>query len=150
MTIERAAVSDCRESARLLTQQLLEHHIPVTEKPLVEVLKQVVAQPERGFILVARQHGKLVGIAYVAMILSAEHCGPIGWLEELYVCPESREGGIGHALLQACLERARERGMRAVELEVDSTHRRAVSLYRRAGFRFLRRSRWVRHLNSTE
>jgi GNAT superfamily N-acetyltransferase len=96
--------------------------------------------------LIARGRGNIVGVAYVAIILSAEHCGKAGWLEELYVMPEYRSQGVGSALLTAVLERARELGIVAIDLEVDVAHRRAESLYRRFGFRPLDRSRWVRTL----
>jgi ribosomal protein S18 acetylase RimI-like enzyme len=46
-------------------------------------------------------------------------------------------------LLTGVVERARDLGIVAIDLEVDAAHRRAESLYRRFGFRSLDRSRWV-------
>jgi GNAT superfamily N-acetyltransferase len=143
ITVEQAKVSDCRECAALLVQQLVEHGSDATEESLVTVLEQVVSDPARGFVLHARENRKMVGIAYLAIILSAEHCGKVGWLEEIYVLAEYRSRGFGAALLSVVLERARELGIVAIDLEVDAAHRRAESLYRRFGFRTLDRSRWV-------
>ena len=100
----------------------------------------------RGFILMARENGRVVGVAYVATILSMEHCGPVAWLEELYVTPDCRHRGIGAALITAVLKQAREAGIVAIDLEVDEAHSRAISLYQRFGFRRLERSRWVKEL----
>jgi GNAT superfamily N-acetyltransferase len=148
VTIEQAKVSDCRECAGLLAQQLAEHGSDATEENLGTVLERVVSDSARGFVLYARENGKMIGVAYLAIILSAEHCGKVGWLEELYVLPEFRSKGVGAALLTAILERAREIGIVAIDLEVDAAHRRAESLYRRFGFRTLDRSRWVRKLEA--
>jgi GNAT superfamily N-acetyltransferase len=110
-------------------------------------LEKVVADGTRGFILLARDDLRIVGVAYVATILSAEHCGLVAWLEELYVTPSLRSRGIGSALVTEVLERAREMEVVAIDLEIDAGHSRAEALYQRFGFRRLDRSRWARELN---
>ena len=147
-SIAPAAVSDCRECARLLVEQLGEHGVDASTEQLLRVLERVVADGTRGFILLARDDLRIVGVAYVATILSAEHCGPVAWLEELYVTPSLRSQGIGTALVTAVLERTREMDIVAIDLEIDAGHSRAESLYRRFGFRRLNRSRWVRELKT--
>ena len=145
-SIASATVSDCSECARLLVQQLAEHGVDASAEELSRVLAKIVADAARGFVLLAREHGRIVGIAYVATILSAEHCGLVGWLEELYVRPSHRSRGTGTALIAAIIERARNVEMVAIDLEIDAEHSRAESLYRRLGFRRLNRSRWVKEL----
>jgi GNAT superfamily N-acetyltransferase len=145
-SIASATVSDCSESARLLVQQLAEHRVDASAEQLSCVLEKIVADAARGFVLLAREKGRIVGIAYVATILSAEHCGLVAWLEELYVMPSDRSRGIGTALIAAIIERARKAGIVAIDLEIDARRSRAESLYRRLGFRPLNRSRWVKEL----
>ena len=145
-SIAPAAVSDCLECARLLVEQLGEHGVDMRADQLSCVLEEVVADETRGFLLVARDDGRIVGIAYVATIPSVEHCGFVAWLEELYVTPIYRSRGIGTALVEAVLERARKMGIVAIDLEIDAGHSRAESLYRRLGFQPLSRSRWVKEL----
>jgi GNAT superfamily N-acetyltransferase len=147
-SIALAKASDCHECARLLVNQLAEHDIDASADQLSRVLERVVADGTRGFILLAQDDLRVVGIAYVATILSAEHCGLVAWLEELYVTPSLRSLGIGTALVTAILERAREMDIVAIDLEIDAGHSRAESLYRRFGFRRLDRSRWVRELKT--
>ena len=147
-SIAPAAASDCRECSRLLVEQLGEHGVDASAEQLSRVLERVVADGARGFILLARDDRRIIGIAYVATILSAEHCGLVAWLEELYVTPSLRCRGIGAALVTAVMERAREMDIVAIDLEIDAGHRRAESLYRRFGFRRLDRSRWVRKLTT--
>ena len=143
-SIVPATVSDCRECAWLLVEQLGEHGIDASAEPLSRVLESVVADGTRGFLFLARDDFRILGVAYVATILSAEHCGLVAWLEELYVTPSFRSMGIGTALVTAIMEHSRKLGIVAIDLEVDAGHSRAESLYRRFGFRRLNRSRWVR------
>jgi GNAT superfamily N-acetyltransferase len=142
--ITPATAEDCAACARLLAGQLDEHQIQAPLERLQAVLDRLVKNPERGFVLVARDAAEIVGLAYVAVILSVEHCGPVAWLEELYVAPEGRNRGVGTALLQGVIERSRQDGIEAIDLEIDEGHDRVASLYERFGFRPLRRSRWVR------
>jgi GNAT superfamily N-acetyltransferase len=100
----------------------------------------------RGSVLVGRESGRVVGVAYVATILSMEHCSPVAGLEELYVVPTSRPQGIGTASMTAVLKRAREAGIVATVLEVDARQSRAIAFYQGIGFRPLDRSRWVKEL----
>jgi GNAT superfamily N-acetyltransferase len=144
--IAPSTIGDCSKCAQLLVEQLAEHGVDTSADRLAQVLENVVADKARGFLLVARDNGQIVGVAYVATILSAEHCGLVAWLEELYVTPDRRCRGIGTALLAGILERARKAGIVAVDLEIDAGHSRAASLYARFGFRPLDRSRWVREL----
>jgi GNAT superfamily N-acetyltransferase len=145
-SIVSATVSDCIECASLLVQQLAEHNVDASAKQLSCVLEKIVADAARGFVLLARENGRIVGIANVATILSAEHCGLVAWLEELYVAPSHRSRGIGTALMAAIIDHARNVEMVAIDLEIDAGHSRAESLYRRLGFRRLNRSRWVKEL----
>ena len=55
-------------------------------------------------------------------------------LEDLYVADEARGTGLGRALLEAALARARERGCARVELDVNEKNEPALALYRSAGF----------------
>ena len=106
----------------------------------------MLADRDRGFILVALNDKRPVGVAYVSFTWTLEHGGKSAWLEELYVVPDQRDRGIGRAMLQGVLQRARENGCAAVDLEVDTQHARAERLYAREGFKPHTRNRWVRAL----
>jgi GNAT superfamily N-acetyltransferase len=147
-SIALGVADECHEAARLLSEQLGEHGIETSIDRLKSVLQTVVADPSRGFLMLARDRSRLVGVAYVAIIMSAEHCGPVAWLEELYVEADARQRRIGTALVISVLDRAQKAGVVAVELEIDASHGRAMSLYQRLGFRRLERSRWVKEVTN--
>ena len=144
LSINRTQRIDRDAVVALLVAQTLDHGMETSHEQLVRIVDQLLADERHGFLLVAKWRGEVVGVAYVAIILSMEHSGPVGWLEDLYVTPKHRERGIGGALLDNVIMSARELGLAALDLEVDVEHRRAESLYERFGFRSLPRSRWVK------
>jgi GNAT superfamily N-acetyltransferase len=127
----------------LLAAQLEEHAIPLAPELLAEAVRSALADDGKALILLARQGGRPVGVAYLSFQSSLERGGRIGWLEELYVLPELRGRGTGTALLRAALEAARIKGCRSVELEVEASHSRAANLYARAGFEPMARVHWA-------
>ena len=55
------------------------------------------------------------------------------------VAPEARRSGLGAALLDAALDRAKARGARRMLLEVRASNEPALALYRKLGFTELAR-----------
>jgi GNAT superfamily N-acetyltransferase len=142
-SIASPTTADSLQCAELLVTQLAEHDVNVTTEDLTPILNRVIDDPKLGFLFVARAEDRIIGVAYAATLLSAEHCGFISSLEELYVAPDWRQKGVGTALLSAVFERAAKEGLVAIELEIDAGHRQVESLYKRFGFRRLDRSRWL-------
>lgn len=131
----------------LFEAQLREHGIATDAQRLCAVAQNVVTDPHYGFMFVATDDdGRAMGVAYASTILTLEHGGVSGWLEELYVLPEWRGRGVGSRLLDAVIDRARLLGWRALDLEVDEDHQRVIPLYRRHGFQPHTRTRFYRLL----
>lgn len=57
-----------------------------------------------------------------------------GYLTTIVVAGQYQGRGVGSALLQACLEDCREKGMTSCRLEVDRNNTRAILFYRHFGF----------------
>lgn len=126
----------------LLDAQLREHAIPLARERIAEAVRMAIADDRHALILVSREGGRPVGVAYLSFGWILERGGLAMYLEELYVVPELRDRKIGTALLRAALDVARERGCQSAELEVEGSHARAANLYARAGFRPLERVHW--------
>ena len=73
-------------------------------------------------------------VAQLRFRFSVWEAAPDCWLEDLFVREEVRRHGIGAALVQATIERARERGARRVELDTSEDNAPAIALYERFGF----------------
>jgi ribosomal protein S18 acetylase RimI-like enzyme len=56
------------------------------------------------------------------------------WLEDLYVHDKARRSGLGRALVEAAFDRARERGCRRIDLDVNEQNPDALAFYERMGF----------------
>jgi ribosomal protein S18 acetylase RimI-like enzyme len=63
--------------------------------------------------------------------LDAEDCE----LEDLFVRAEAQGLGLGRALVEATIERARARGCRRIQLDTGEENVPAISLYESLGFR---------------
>jgi len=131
----------------LFSRQLREHELSTGLSQVRSVIEQITNNSQLGFVLVAvGKNGRPVGVALGCAFLGIEHGGTSGWLEELYVLPEFRKRGIGSLLIGEFIRIASGLGWRAIDLEIDSCHRQAASLYKRQGFQRLNRSRFSRTL----
>lgn len=132
----------------LIASQLREHQLTASPDEIRSVIERIVRDDQLGFVLVAiGKSKKPVGIALGSAFLGVEHGGKSGWLEEFYVHPEFRGHGVGSRLLAEFVRIAKESGWRAIDLEVNTSHRRVMSLYKRHGFTTVDRSRFCRTLN---
>lgn len=146
MVIRLATPADRDAVLELLAAQFGEHDIALSAEALAAGVDGVLADAARGVLLLALVGDAPVAIAYLAWTWTLEHGGRVGWLEELYARPEHRGRGVGGALLEAVCARAREAGCLAIDLEVESSHARAIRLYERRAFRRLDRTRFSRRL----
>jgi ribosomal protein S18 acetylase RimI-like enzyme len=104
-----------------------------SQTPSDEVFRATAARlledPNTEFLLAGED-----GLAQLRYRLSAwtgvEDC----WLEDLYVHDRARGTGLGKALVNACFERARARGCRRIELDVNESNTGAIGLYTSMGF----------------
>lgn len=146
--ISRATRDRLDDILRLLAIQLREHHVDIPDDHLRAAIQGVLDDPDRGFVLVQEMDGRCVGVAYVSFIWALEHGGHSAWLEEIFVEPELRAGGLGTQLLHAVLDECAANGCAAIDLEIDADHERVFSLYDRHGFASLPRRRLVRRLHT--
>jgi GNAT superfamily N-acetyltransferase len=134
---------DVAEVTDLLAAQLREHQMTPSTNALREAIRSVIDNPRFGFILLAAcPDNPPIGVAYASSLLSFEHGGISGWVEELYVTPGWRGQGIGSRLLEKVISTAKESGWLALDLEVDAAHERAIRLYQRYHFHPHSRSRF--------
>ena len=135
--VRRAGADDAAEVAVLLHDFNVEFDTPTPEPP-------VLAGRLRGHLasgdLVALLAGEggagedAVGVALLSFRASAWSDGPAALLDELYVRPSLRGGGLGTALLDAACGVVRERGGELLEINVDGEDTDARRFYERHGF----------------
>lgn len=94
----------------------------------------LIADPDKGFLLSAKENGKIVGMVSVLKVVSTAEGGEVGILEDMVVSPSHRGLGIGSSLLAAAIERAKAGNLKRITLLTDLSNQGAIEFYRRAGF----------------
>jgi ribosomal protein S18 acetylase RimI-like enzyme len=98
-------------------------------------VERLLRDPETEFLLAAAEDGApAAGVAQLRFRYGVWRAGGDCLLEDLYVDESARGAGLGHALVAAALDRARARGCRRVELDVNGSNEAAQRLYGSFGF----------------
>ncbi len=97
-----------------------------------EIRERVSADVGACPVLEARREGRLVGIALVSFFVDA----PVAYaiLEDVSVDAASRNAGIGKAIIDWVVARARAQGCERMFLESGVNNHRAHELFERVGF----------------
>jgi len=93
--------------------------------------------------LIAGRDGAPVGFALFHGTFSTWECRPGLWLEDLFVPPEHRRGGVGGALLAAVATIALERGCARLEWQALDWNTPALDFYKKWAAQRL--DEWVLH-----
>jgi GNAT superfamily N-acetyltransferase len=114
-----------------------------SDEALLGLSRALISDPEReGIQFVARRpaDGTALGFATVFWTWSTTRAARIGVMNDLFVTPEARGLRLGEALIAACAERCRARGIATLTWQTALDNTRAQALYDRIG---ARRSQWL-------
>jgi ribosomal protein S18 acetylase RimI-like enzyme len=134
-TIWRATSGDVPEVARLLGEfrDWWGYDGP-SDESLVRDVGRLVEDPDTEYLLAAADGARPAAVCQLrfryGLWLESEDC----WFEDLYVSESARRAGLGRALVEAAAERARERGCRRIQLDVNEANAGALALYESLGF----------------
>ena len=121
---------EINQSFQGLIPQLSDHSSPPSRESLM-----AMAVNGETFIYLARHtdsEGKIVGSATLAVFQTPT--GVHGWIEDVVVDKAVRRQGVGRALTEACLVKARELGLLDVNLTSRPSRIAANQLYQAMGF----------------
>lgn len=99
--------------------------------PSVAELEAIVGS-DASILLVAEDDGRILGS--LTLVLFRIPTGLRAWIEDVVVDDEARGMGVGRALNDAALERARHDGASTVDLTSRPSREAANRLYQRIGF----------------
>ena len=113
-----------------------------SDEALLAMSRALLADPEReGLQLIARgDGGRPIGFATIFWTWSTNAAARIGTMNDLFVTAEARGSGAADALIEACVERCRERGAIRLEWQTALDNHRAQAVYERVGGR---RAQWL-------
>jgi ribosomal protein S18 acetylase RimI-like enzyme len=94
-------------------------------------VRRVLADPNSDFLLAGDPPAGICQLRYRYSIWTeSDDC----WLEDIFVEEAARGSGMGRELMDAAFARARERGCRRMELDVNEANAAALALYESLGF----------------
>ena len=139
----RDARDDERDAVAELTLRAFAEYATIMAPPawaaLEGALRAALERGERAERMVAEREGRLVGSVMLFPPASRAYGGlaaPPPWpeLRLLAVAPEARGHGVGQALVEECVRRARRAGAPELGLHTSRSMRSAMRMYERMGF----------------
>lgn len=134
-------VADAGASLASMREFYREEGLVFDEAGQGEALRALMAEPAAGSVFGLFDAGKMeanvaspsLGHLVLTWAFSLEFGGRFALLDELWLAPEARGRGEGRRALEFAAAWARERGAKALRLEVAHENGRARALYARAG-----------------
>ena len=119
------------------------YEVGPSDDDLLALSRKLIDDPEReGIQLIARDPGgEAVGFATIFWTWTTLSASRLAVMNDLFVAPGARGGGAADALIAACAERCRERGVESLEWQTAHDNLRAQAVYDRVGAE--RDERWL-------
>ena len=134
LKLRQATPADAEVAGRILYKAFAaineEHNFP-PEIPSPEAgigIFTMLASHPGFYCLIAESNNRIIGSNCL------DERGPIFGLGPISIDPSSQNAGVGRALMQAMLDRAREKQAAGVRLVQSAFHNRSLSLYTKLGF----------------
>jgi ribosomal protein S18 acetylase RimI-like enzyme len=143
-TVRPGRRDDATAAARLWVQSAEEHtsYDPVyaTAPDAEKVMRRFLADlssSSHSCLFVAERNGEVVGFLSGELREGSPAFKPKTWaaVEDVYVVPDHRSLGIGHALFEECRKWAGQKGADGISLQVAAGNTRACKFYEELGFR---------------
>lgn len=127
--------ADLAELLPLMRGYCIFYEVDPTDDALLAMSRALLANPQyEGIQLLARDDdGRAIGFATIFWSWSTSSAARIGTMNDLFVAPEGRGSGAAEALIEACVERCRERGAVRLEWQTALDNHRAQAVYDRVG-----------------
>jgi GNAT superfamily N-acetyltransferase len=140
--ISEVAEGDLDELLPLLRGYCDFYEVDPPDDRLLALSRALIADPDcEGVQLLARDgEGRAVGFATVYWSWETLNAGRIGVMNDLFVAPEARGGGLAEALIEACRERCAAKGAGRLVWQTAKDNARAQAVYDRIGGK---RSEWL-------
>lgn len=135
MQITKAELSDVPELNGLLTI-LFSQEAEFTPNPELQAqgLSQIIDNPEAGYIVVAKEQNKIIGMVNVLFTVSTALGTRVALLEDMVVSPEVRGQGIGSQILDYAIRSAKQSGCKRITLLTDNDNVSGQNFYAKHGF----------------
>ena len=131
----RSSADELDVVAQLLSE--FRDHLGGTAPPtedMRESVGRIQADGAGEYLLGAVEDGEPSGVVQLRFRWSVWTTSEDCWLEDLFVHESARRHGLGRALVEGSMDRARERGSKRIELDTNDVNEAAIALYESCGF----------------
>ena len=142
MTIATVTEADLADLLPLMRAYCDFYGVSPGDEALLAMSRALIADPEReGMQLIARSDdGGAIAFATIFWSWSTLSAGRVGTMNDLFVDPGARGGGVADALIEACLECCLRRGAVVLDWQTALDNHRAQAVYDRVGGK---QERWL-------
>ena len=111
------------------------YEVAPPDDALLAMSRALIADPEaEGQQILARNsEGEAVGFATIFWSWSTLRASRLGVMNDLFVAPRARGGGVAEALIAECVESCRQRGAGSLGWQTAKDNHRAQAVYERVG-----------------
>ena len=134
MSIRTATSADLGMLVDLMTEFYRESAFTLQPGSAREAFAKLLTEPALGRIWICEQDGEAVGYIVLTIGFSMEYGGRDAFVDDLFVRPRFRGGGLGRQLLDTLIAECIRLDVLALHLEVDRANNQAHGLYRSFGF----------------
>lgn len=132
--VGRAGPADAAVVGRLLFHFNTEFETPTPDADAFAARFRELLGRDDVVVLLSGDAAAPTGFAFLTLRPTPYYDGPLAQLEELYVVPHLRDGGIGTALLTAAVDEVRRLGADEMHINVDEVDTDTRRFYERHGF----------------
>ena len=133
-TVRLATPADAAVVGRLLFDFNTEFDAPTPSADDFAARFTALLARDDVLVVLAEDAGAPTGFGYLTLRPTPYGDGPLAQLEELYVVPDLRDGGIGTAILTRAVDEVVARGAIEVHINVDEIDADTRRFYERHGF----------------
>ncbi|MEO7715575.1 MAG: GNAT family N-acetyltransferase [Capsulimonas sp.] len=132
--IQIASPADIDTLLPMIAQLYAHEHIPFNDAVLRPAVASLLTDSALGFICLMRADEAPAGYLITTFGYDIEFGGRQATITDVYVQPEFRRQGVAAAALRFAEQTCRERGVRALELQVSDGNTAARDAYKKFGF----------------
>jgi ribosomal protein S18 acetylase RimI-like enzyme len=130
--VKLATDDDASDIARLMGEfRDWQGRTEPSDESIAATVRRLLADPNAEYLLAGDPAAGVCQLRYrLSVWTGTDDC----CLEDLFVEEAGRGAGMGRALVEAAVERARERGCARMDLDANEANEPALALYRSVGF----------------
>jgi GNAT superfamily N-acetyltransferase len=132
--MRRANSGDIPLLLDLMTDFYAEGGYALDRSHAAQAFSAVLADERLGYIWIIQKEHQAVGHLVLTLRYAMEYGGMIACVDDLYVKPACRNGGLSKGALLEVKSFCEKAGIRAVTVEVGHNNGPAQTVYRRVGF----------------